>query len=114
LQNLRQFATNTGKGILGEEARLHALRVLRLGHLRFGLQRLPRAGLYEASPSRLFGPGAVPLFRKNIEKYGRLAEMPQTRREEPLAAAEGLLRLEMVLPGHSVRLLELQPETGDK
>ena len=67
------------------------------------------AGKYEGSPMRSFDQPGVDLFQKNIAKYSRLAELPQTRRGAPLAVGDGLAVVELVLPGHSVRLLEISP-----
>jgi xylan 1,4-beta-xylosidase len=72
-----------------------------------GLTPLPRAGKYEGSPLRYYGEPGVEVFQKNIATYRKLSELPQTRRDAPLAVADGRASLELVLPGHSVRLLEL-------
>jgi xylan 1,4-beta-xylosidase len=74
-----------------------------------GLPALPLAGLYEGSPRRFFGRLGPALFQKNIEKYRKLSELPQTRRDEPVTSADGRLTVEVVLPAHSVRFLEFRP-----
>ena len=74
-----------------------------------GVKPLPSAGLYEGSPTRLYGPDGETVFARNRAKYLRLAELPQTRRDEPLKAAGGKLVLEAALPSHGVRFLELAP-----
>ena len=77
--------------------------------LAAGLQRLRRVGMYEGSPSEFFGPEGEKVFAANRQKYLRLSELPQTRRDEPRKVDEGRLILEMTLPGHSVRFLEITP-----
>ncbi len=74
-----------------------------------GLQPLATAAAFEGSPGRCYGPAGIDLFHQNIERYRKLARLVQTRRDEPLTAADGQLRLTLHLPGHSVRLLELTP-----
>jgi len=74
-----------------------------------GLTPLPRAGRYEGSPLRYFGEPGVDVFQANIEKYRTLSELPQTRLEEALTVREGGVALQVEMPGHSVRLLELTP-----
>ncbi|HUT59842.1 MAG TPA: hypothetical protein VNA25_18510 [Phycisphaerae bacterium] len=74
-----------------------------------GVKPLPRAGLHEGSPLRYHGPQGERIFLKNVAKYRKLAELPQTKRDEPLAVADGQATIRMTLPGHSVRFLELSP-----
>jgi xylan 1,4-beta-xylosidase len=72
-----------------------------------GVTPLPGSGRYEGNPLRLFGPQGEIVFAKNRDKYRRMSELPQIRREETLKVAEGKLTLLITLPGHSVRFLEL-------
>ncbi|HUT59843.1 MAG TPA: hypothetical protein VNA25_18515 [Phycisphaerae bacterium] len=58
---------------------------------------------------RYHGPQGQRIFLKNIARYRKLAELPQTKRNAPLAVADGQAVIEMTLPGHSVRFLELSP-----
>ncbi len=74
-----------------------------------GVQPLARAGLYEGSVTRLYGEAGVPVFRRNADKYARLAATPQTRNNDAVTTANGQLTMDLDLPGHSVRLLQLTP-----
>ncbi len=51
----------------------------------------------------------MPVFRRNADKYARLAATPQTRNNEAVTTANGQLTLDLDLPGHGVRLLQLTP-----
>ena len=73
-----------------------------------GLAPLPNAGLYEGSPSRLYGERGPEVFRKNIEKYRQMA-VPAKTRDELVPVREGVLELALDMPPHSVRLLRLSP-----
>ncbi|MEX0885070.1 MAG: hypothetical protein WD009_01405, partial [Phycisphaeraceae bacterium] len=74
-----------------------------------GLERLENAGNHEASPRRLYGDEATALFQANIERYQELAELPRTRSDVEVAVEDGRIRMELAMPAHSVRLLELTP-----
>ena len=74
-----------------------------------GIRPLPAAGRYEGSPGSLYGKPGEELFRKNVEKYARLAALPKTRDAVPAPVAQGRFAADCDLPGHSVRLLRLTP-----
>lgn len=75
-----------------------------------GIKPLPNAGLWGADYTRRFGEPARAVFTKNKTRYEQLAQLPQTRKAEPLQTANGEATLTLDLPGHSVRFIELRPE----
>jgi xylan 1,4-beta-xylosidase len=74
-----------------------------------GLAPLPDAGLYEGCVERLLGEAGLPIFRKNAEKYARLSVAPKTRDDVPVTVGQGQLKLDLRMPGHGVRFIELSP-----
>ena len=72
-----------------------------------GVKPLPRAGRYEGSPMRLYGEPGREVFRRNADKYARLAAMPMTKENVAVPVGDGGLTLDVEMPGHSVRLLQL-------
>ncbi len=74
-----------------------------------GLEPERRVGRYEGSPLRGYGEAGEELFLANIEKYRRLSRLPQTVVEEPVTPEDGRVTLELEMPGHSVRFIELTP-----
>jgi len=72
-----------------------------------GVKPLPKAGLYEGSPLRLYGEPGCEVFRKNADKYARLARLPRTKDDVAVQAADGHLALDVEMSGHSVRLIQL-------
>lgn len=72
-----------------------------------GVTPLPQAGRYEGGIALLYGKPGVEVFRKNREKYARLAQVPETA--GPVAVAAGRFEREIEMGGHSVRLLKLSP-----
>lgn len=74
-----------------------------------GVRPLPTAGRYEGALQYLYGEPGIAVFRKNREKYARLAAMPKTQDDAPVTVANGQVALDFNLDGHSVRLLRLSP-----
>ncbi len=74
-----------------------------------GLERRPRAGAYEGNPARLYGEAGEALFFENIDRYRALAKLPQTKERLELIVEDGRAQIELEMPAHSVRLLELTP-----
>lgn len=74
-----------------------------------GVHPLPTAGRYEGALQYLYGEPGTAIFRKNREKYARLAVTPKTQDASSLPVADGQLSLDFDLPAHSVRLLRLTP-----
>jgi xylan 1,4-beta-xylosidase len=74
-----------------------------------GIEPLPNAPIFGGNLGLRFGPEGGSLLRENIERYQKLAALPQTRTDEPLTVGEGQVSFELDLPGHSVRLLKLSP-----
>lgn len=74
-----------------------------------GVTPLPRAGLFEGSIDRLYGPPGVPVWRRNADKYAKLAVMPKTADNVAAAVGDGQFTLDLDMPGHSVRLIQLTP-----
>lgn len=77
-----------------------------------GHRRLPTGGRYEGALGFTYGHEGASLFRKNLAKYAKLAEVPKIRDNEPIAVAEGLCALKWEMPGHSVRMVRLEPPAG--
>jgi xylan 1,4-beta-xylosidase len=80
-----------------------------------GVKPLPQAGRYEGGVSLLYGPPGVDIFRKNKEKYARLAQVTETA--VPVSIVSGRYERDIEMAGHSVRLIKLSPpvsETGTK
>ena len=72
-----------------------------------GIKPLPGAGRYEGNPDRSYGtPGPV-FFRKNIEKYAKLAVPAES--SQSVKTNAGQCGLDFDMEGHSVRLLRLSP-----
>ena len=74
-----------------------------------GLTPRPDAPIYGGNAPLRFGTGVRKVLHDHRQKYRKLAALPQTRQDEPLAAGRDGIALELDLPGHSVRLLELRP-----
>jgi xylan 1,4-beta-xylosidase len=72
-----------------------------------GVKPLPQAGRYEGGVSLLYGKPGEEVFRKNKEKYARLAQVAETA--EPVSVASGRFERDIEMAGHSVRLLCLTP-----
>jgi len=80
-----------------------------------GVTPLPQAGRYEGGVSLQYGKPGEEVFRKNKEKYARLAQVTETA--EPVSVASGRYERDIEMAGHSVRLLKLSPpvsETGQE
>ncbi len=75
-----------------------------------GLAPLEGSGRYEASPTRAYGPEGPTVFRANREKYLGLSRLAPTREADVVEVRDGAIRLDLVMTGHSVRLLELVPD----
>ncbi len=76
---------------------------------RAGLSPLPGSPLYGGQPRRRFGEGWRDVLARNKAKYVKLAVLPQTARDASVAAREGTLLLDLDMPDHSVKLIELAP-----
>ncbi|MFW6146657.1 MAG: GH39 family glycosyl hydrolase [Planctomycetota bacterium] len=77
-----------------------------------GIEPRERAGRYEASPHWAHGPKGFQLFRRNRETYLALSRPGPTREAEVVAVRDGAVTLDLVMTGHSVRLLELAPRAA--
>ncbi|MHC4250560.1 MAG: GH39 family glycosyl hydrolase [Planctomycetota bacterium] len=76
---------------------------------RAGLKPLPRSPIYGGQPRRRFGEAWRDVLDRNRAKYAKLAELPRTARGVPVTFDEGALSLDLDMPCHSVRLVELAP-----
>ncbi len=74
-----------------------------------GLKPEPSAPIYDGSPGKTFRSGWRDIFEQNRSKYQRISESIMTKNEAPVQAQNGIISLEYVMPGHSVRLLEIIP-----
>jgi len=74
-----------------------------------GLEMLPRAGLYEGNPEKLYGERGNEVFHANAEKYARMARLPKTKDNLRVVVGDGQIKLDIEMAGHSVRLLRLTP-----
>ncbi len=74
-----------------------------------GLEPLPNSPILGGNVALRFGPEGGSILRANIEKYQKLADLAQTKVDEPLTVRRGEATLKMEMPGHSVRLLKLSP-----
>jgi xylan 1,4-beta-xylosidase len=74
-----------------------------------GLTRLPVGGRYEGALGYTYGAEGAALFRKNLAKYAQLAEVPRIRGSYPVVVVDGSCAMDWEMPGHSVRLLRLDP-----
>ncbi len=74
-----------------------------------GIEPLPNAPVFGGSISRRLGGAGAQLLRANIEKYQKLAALPQTKVDELPTVGGGQVTFEIEMPGHSVRLLKLSP-----
>jgi xylan 1,4-beta-xylosidase len=74
-----------------------------------GLKPLAVAGLYEGSPTRLYGEAGPGAFQKNLAKYAALSVVPETRKNEVIKAGGGAVALDLDMAGHSVRFIRLSP-----
>ncbi len=72
-----------------------------------GIKPLPGAGRYEGSLELSLGKPGVALFRKNLERYARLAVLTDEPQRVKIDA--GQCRLDFDMEGHSVRLLKFTP-----
>jgi hypothetical protein len=77
-----------------------------------GLAPLPNSPLYGGNPALRFGQGVHALIHANRERYADLAKVPQVQTKAPVEVADGVWRQDVVLPGHSVRLLRLARTAG--
>ena len=76
---------------------------------RAGLSPLPKSPLYGGQPHRRFGERWRDVFARNRTKYVKLAVFPQTARDVAVSPGEGAVSLELDMPDHSVKLIELVP-----
>jgi xylan 1,4-beta-xylosidase len=76
-----------------------------------GVKPLPQAGRYEGGLSLLYGPPGVEVFRKNREKYARLAQVSETAEQVEVGA--GSFERVIDMAGHSVRLIRLSPSVSE-
>ena len=76
------------------------------------LKPLPQSGRYEGGVSRLYGNPGANLFKKNIEKYRKLSQPPET--SEDVQVGRRVFKRKIDMKGHSVRLLKLSPLPGEK
>lgn len=80
---------------------------------RSGLEPLPEAALYEASPRRLFGDPGLQVFKEHIERYRAIAQSEPIRIHHALEPeGDGGYRFSFRLPPRSVRLFRLTPVSG--
>lgn len=77
-----------------------------------GVKPLPQAGRYEGGVSLQYGKPGEDVFRKNKEKYARLAQVAETA--ETVSVARGRFERDLEMAGHSVRLLKLSPPASAK
>ena len=74
-----------------------------------GVAPLDGAGRYEASPHRAYGPEGAKVFHRNRDTYLALSRLTPTREADAVVVRDGGIMLDLVMTGHSVRLLELAP-----
>ena len=74
-----------------------------------GYSPIPKSGMFEGSPYRLLGEDGFALFDSKIERYRELSQLPQTCHEKALPLRNGRLQIDLKMPSHSVRLIELVP-----
>jgi xylan 1,4-beta-xylosidase len=75
-----------------------------------GVKPLPKAGLYEGSVERLYGQPGIEVFRRNADRYARLAVVPKTIDNLSVSVGDRQLTLDLELSGPSVRLIRLSQE----
>jgi xylan 1,4-beta-xylosidase len=72
-----------------------------------GVEPLPGAGRHEGGVHLLYGPPGQAVFSKNIEKYRALSRNAET--QEEIRCGDGGIERDIVMEGHSVRLLQGSP-----
>ncbi len=77
-----------------------------------GVPRQRLAGRYEGGVSLLYGKPGLDIFRKNKEKYQRMAQVAETAGQ--IQVGEGGFELDIEMEGHSVRLLRLVPPSKEE
>jgi hypothetical protein len=77
-----------------------------------GVKPQTQAGRYEGGVSLLYGKPGVDVFRKNKEKYARLAQVAEM--SETVRVGSGRFERDIDMAGHSVRLIRLTPLSPEK
>jgi len=74
-----------------------------------GLKSLPNTRRYCSDVLQQFGPAIEPFLEKNRDKYAKLATLTPVVENAPLKTGEGKADLQLVMPSHSVCLIEMAP-----
>ena len=74
-----------------------------------GVEPLPKAPLFGGNIRLRYGDAGARVIHQHRTKYQKLAALPRIRTGERLNARQDGVTLELDLPGHSVRLLEVAP-----
>jgi xylan 1,4-beta-xylosidase len=74
-----------------------------------GLSHLPDTGRFEGNIGLRWGPEGTRILKKNFKKYAELSALPQSGTKERIEVQNGGVEMTIDLPGHSVRLLKLEP-----
>ncbi|TWU38313.1 GH39 family glycosyl hydrolase [Novipirellula artificiosorum] len=76
-----------------------------------GILPLPDSPLYGGNVALRFGSAASKILASNRSTYVQRARPAELQQKEPLSVADGAVQLTIDMPGHSVRLLVLTPES---
>lgn len=75
-----------------------------------GLEYKAGSPLFDRVIARTYGNGWMDVYRANQRKYEKLFRFPKTAHNRPVPFDEGIISLDLDMPGNSVRLIELIPE----
>ena len=74
-----------------------------------GLEPLPDSPIYGGNIALRFGPPVQKILAQNRADYAKLAPPELMRQEEHLTVSDGVARMTVDMPGHSVRFLVISP-----
>jgi xylan 1,4-beta-xylosidase len=72
-----------------------------------GVKLLPNAPNFGVHFHKRFADGWRPVFKQNLAKYRKLAQLQQTVTARPATTTGGTLHMEFVIPAHTVKLIKL-------